>query len=106
MEAVASAGNLERFMVLQVEFWDRYIARASSKRLVQIASAIRDSLERAKPVSLAQPGRMGTAMRELRGVFEAIEAGDPDRAESLAREHCRKAFEAYRAVVETRLDIA
>lgn len=106
MEADAADGNLERFMVLQVDFWDRYIGLASSKRLFQIASVIRDSLERAKPVSLAQPGRSEIAIRELRGVFEAIEAGEPERAESLAREHCRNAYEAYRAVMEKRLDIA
>jgi DNA-binding GntR family transcriptional regulator len=100
LESAARAGNLERFKDLQVDFWNEYIALASSPRIQQIASSIGDSLARAKPVSLSRPGRMKEAVRELRAVYDAIEAGDPERAEELAREHCSRAYAAYREVAE------
>jgi DNA-binding GntR family transcriptional regulator len=100
MEAAARAGSLSRFKDLQVGFWHEYIALASSRRMQQIASSIGDALARAKPVSLSRPGRMKEAVRELRAVYDAIEAGEPERAEELAREHCRRAYAAYREVTE------
>ncbi len=100
MVDVAATGDARLFMDLQGDFWDRYIALASSKRICQVASGIRDSLERAKPVSILKPGRMGENVRELGAVLDAIDAGDSARAEALAREHCRLAYEAYRGVVE------
>ncbi len=101
MEAASAEGDLERFINLQVDFWDRYIGLASSKRIFQVATAIRDSLERAKPISLSRPGRMPETIVELRAVFDAIVAGDPTRAESLARDHCRKAYGVFRSVMES-----
>lgn len=102
MIEVAATGDARPFMDLQADFWDAYIALASSKRICQVASGIRDSLERAKPVSILKPGRMGENVRELAAVLDAIDAGDSARAEALAREHCRLAYEAYRGVVEGR----
>lgn len=102
LEAAARAGDLERFKDVQVDFWDQYIGLASSRRLQQIASSIGESFARAKPVSLARPGRMKEAVRELRAVYDAILAGDAERAEELAREHCRRAHEAYREVSNQR----
>ncbi len=101
MGEAAAAGDAGQFMDIQGDFWDRYIALASSKRICQVAGAIRDSLERAKPVSILAPGRMGENLRELAAVLDAIEAGDSARAQALAREHCRLAYGAYRAVVES-----
>ncbi len=103
MGVTAETGNIDRFMDLQGAFWDRYIGLVRTKRLFQLISGIRDYLERAKPVSLLKPGRMDMAMKEIRAVVDAIEAGEPERAEHLAREHCRLAFEAYRSVMEHRL---
>jgi DNA-binding GntR family transcriptional regulator len=100
MEAAARAGNLARFKDLQVLFWHQYIGLASSRRMQQIASSIGDALARAKPISLSRAGRMKEAVRELRAVYDAIDAGDPPRAEELAREHCRRAYAAYREVAE------
>lgn len=100
METAARAGNLARFEDLQVHFWHQYIGLASSRRLQQIASSIGDALARAKPISLSRPGRMKEAVGELRAVYDAIEAGEPLRAEELAREHCRRAYAAYREVSE------
>ena len=102
MKKAVEDGNLNRFMELQVTFWDQYIGLANSKRLFQMASSIRDYLEWAKPVSLSQPGRMGKAFLELKAVVEAIEAGNPTMAEMLAREHCRCAYEAFRTAMEQR----
>lgn len=106
MEDASASGDLDRFIDLQVDFWDRYIGLASSKRIFQVASAIRNSLERAKPISLSRPGRMPETITELRAVFEAIVAGDSPGAESLAREHCRLAYEAFRTVMENRIKSA
>ncbi len=89
-------------MALQVEFYDRYIALASSRRIHQILSGIQDYIARAKAISLARPGRLQEAMSELRAVYDAIEAGDPPRAEALARQHCENAYAAYRTVMEPR----
>jgi DNA-binding GntR family transcriptional regulator len=100
MEAAARAGSLARFKDLQVDFWHQYIGLASSQRIQQFTSSIGDALARAKPVSLSRPGRMKEAVRELRAVYDAIEDGDPERAEELAREHCRRAYAAYREVTE------
>ena len=102
MGAASGADDLERFMALQVDFYDAYTALASSRRIHQILSGIQDYIARAKPISLARPGRMVEAMRELRAVCDAIEAGDAPGAEALARRHCENAFAAYRAVTERR----
>jgi DNA-binding GntR family transcriptional regulator len=102
MEAATRSDDLDRFMALQVAFYDQYIALASSRRIHQILSGIQDYIARAKPISLARPGRMLEAMDELRAVFDAIEAGDGARAEALARRHCENAYEAYRTVMEGR----
>ena len=102
MEEASVSDDTRLFMDLQADFWDRYIALASSKRICQVASGIRDSLERAKPISILRPRRMQENVRELRAVLDAIDAGDSARAEALAREHCRLACEAYRDVAENR----
>lgn len=102
MGGATDTGSIDRFMELQVTFWDRYIGLVRNLRLFQMVSSIRDYMERAKPVSLSRPGRMAEAMEEIRAVVDAIAAGDAERAESLAREHCRLACEAYRSVMERR----
>lgn len=102
MGAAADAGNVDRFMELQVDFWDCYIGLARNTRLFQMVSSIRDYMEQAKPISLSLPGRMAESIKEIRAVVEAIEAGEEDRAESLAREHCLRAYKAYRTVMGRR----
>lgn len=103
MYEAAEADDIERFMAIQVDFWDRYIGLAPSRHLFQMVSSIREYLERAKPVSLSRPGRMMEAMAELKEIYEAIVNEDPSRAEELARAHCRKAYEVFRTVMEWRM---
>ena len=100
MEAAVQAEDLERFMTLQVEYYERYSALATSDRVRQILSSIQDYVARAKPISLARPGRMAEAIAELAAVCDAMQAGAAARAEALARRHCENAYAAYRAVVE------
>ncbi|MHB1011561.1 MAG: GntR family transcriptional regulator [Desulfobacteria bacterium] len=102
MGEAADVGDVGLFMELQVDFWDRYIGLARNTRLFQLVSSIRDYMEQAKPISLSFPGRVTESIREIRAVVDAVEAGDSDRAESLAREHCRLACKAYLAVMERR----
>lgn len=102
MGDAADNGSVDRFMELQVTFWDRYIVLSRNTRLFQMVSSIRDYMEQAKPISLSLPGRMAESIKEIRAVVEAIEAGEEDRAESLAREHCLRAYKAYRKVMGRR----
>lgn len=104
MGEAADIGDVGLFMELQVDFWDRYIGMVRNTRLFQLVSSIRDYMEQAKPISLSYPGRVKEAIGEIRRVVEAIEAGDPESAERLAREHCRLACKAYLAVMERRAE--
>ena len=96
MRQTVAAEDTDGFMRLQSEFYDQFMSLAGSERLRQLTASVRDYLESAKHVSLSAPNRLQTAFAELESVVAAIRAGDPQRAEDLAREHCASAYQAFR----------
>lgn len=100
MKKAVEAGDAPLFLRHQVTFYDHYVELAQSKRLKQLVSSIRDQLDRNKWISVQAPGRMQTSLAGMEAVVDAIERGEAAEAARLAQQHCRKAYEAFRAMAE------
>ena len=64
-------------------------AECNNKRLLQMMSGIRGQVQWFQQMATRVPGRLLPAFREHESILRALEAGDPEWAESAARAHIR-----------------
>ncbi len=74
-----------------VAFHDEIFRAAGNARLLALGAVVRLSIRHFHPLLLRTAHRLEDAWREHRGIFEAIEAHDGERAEALARAHIANA---------------
>ena len=93
MEAVRRRGDIGALRRLTGEF-HLLVCRAShNSRLLQSLQSLLDQARQIGTSTLYTKGRPAQALEQHRGLLEAIEARDGDRAEKLARQHRRKTLE-------------
>ena len=99
MEAVAARGDIAGLRELTGEF-HLLVCRAShNRRLMQSLERLLDHVRQAQSSTLYMQGRPADALEEHRGLLRAIEQRDPDRAETLARQHRRKTLALRREML-------
>ena len=76
-----------------VAFHDAIFRAAGNARLQAMSSVVRLSIRHFHPLLLRTASRLEDALREHRGIFDAIAAGDEDEAERRARGHIANAKE-------------
>lgn len=74
-----------------VAFHDAIFRASGHVRLQSLSAVVRLSIQRFHPLLLRTPHRLEDAHREHRGIYEAIVAGNGERAERLARAHIANA---------------
>jgi GntR family transcriptional regulator, rspAB operon transcriptional repressor len=77
------------------EFHERLASSAGNERLTTILANLHDHLIRFGFVSSHIPGRTMKSSTEHRDLLDAIESGDPDRAETTMRRHIRGLLEEF-----------
>jgi DNA-binding GntR family transcriptional regulator len=103
MEAVRRRGDVATLRQLTGEF-HRLICRAShNNRLLQSLQALLDHVRQIETSTLYNRGRPAQALKEHRGLLQAIEARDADRAEKLAREHRRETLALRKEMLRKQL---
>lgn len=90
-DAVAIAGDRERYAQLVEEFHELLIQGSDNSKLQVLYRMLMNQLAYARLVStsLAQPGRLVQSEREHHRVLDLILAKDGDSAERVMREHVR-----------------
>ncbi len=83
--------DLPALQSLNKQFHEAIYEAARNPRLATLLNTLHDMVQRLKRSTLSVPERADEALKEHEMVIGAIQARDPERAESLAREHKEKA---------------
>jgi len=87
MAQCLARGDANEWFGAHVTFHEAIFRASGNARLQALSAVVRLSIRRFHPLLLTTPNRLETAHREHRAIFEAIAAGDGERAEALARGH-------------------
>lgn len=89
------SGNWDKWTATGSEFHAAVIAAARNQRLSALLASLNDQIVMSRRTALqGNVERQRGAIKEHRALLVAITARDPERAESLARNHVRLSFKA------------
>jgi DNA-binding GntR family transcriptional regulator len=91
MEKAVAAGYLDLYGELDVEFHGSIWKATNNQRLALIATNLLGQVRAGNKISAQAPGRLPVALCEHVEIVDALEAGDPERAERATRHHVRQA---------------
>jgi DNA-binding GntR family transcriptional regulator len=103
MEAVRRRGDIDVVRRLTGEFHQLVCRASHNDRLLQSLQSLLDHVRQIQTSTLYSEGRPAEALKEHRGLLQAIEARDGDRAEKLARAHRRKTLELRKEMLRAQL---
>lgn len=98
-------GNKVEEMEKHKEWLLTVYAASKNSRLEQLLITYADYLQFFRTVSLQDPGRSLEIIKEHESMTRAIETGDGELAEKIAREHVSKAKEAYLHQYQSRKEL-
>ncbi|MBS3938994.1 MAG: GntR family transcriptional regulator [Peptococcaceae bacterium] len=87
--------NLAGYMAVHAEFNSILIRASRSPRIEQLVASFTGQLRNLRGISLTSPSRQVSAWKEHCAIVDAIELGDAELAEFLARRHVENAKAAY-----------
>lgn len=93
MQRAAQHGDLRRYLKLSEEFYALMFSVADNRRLETMYETVRVPIKRIRALSLASKGRLSQSASKHQAIFDAIKAGQANRAEQLAREHSQEVRE-------------
>jgi DNA-binding GntR family transcriptional regulator len=96
-------GDVTALRRLTGEFHTLIARAAHNDRLLQSLQSLLDHVRQLQSSTLYGEGRPAEALAKHRGLLEAIEARDADRAEKLAREHRRRTLALRREMLREQL---
>lgn len=80
-------GDIPGFYQADEEFHALLMRFTGFPRLTDVAQTVSLQVSRARVLLLPTPGRVAETLAEHHAIFDAIEAGDPDTAQSALRHH-------------------
>lgn len=90
-EATEQRSEIHAVLAAKDVFYEVLLAGAASPALQQLTEGIQARVRLLRATSMSTEGRSRKAVRELRGVIDAIQDGDALRAASLYKAHIAKA---------------
>src|SRR5215475_13052650 len=87
LEAAAEAGDIEAYSRIAIEFHDRVLGAARNQVLSRLLENVYAQILVLRLRSLYLAERLGESVAEHRAIFDAVAAGDAERAERLSRAH-------------------
>ncbi|HEY8476277.1 MAG TPA: GntR family transcriptional regulator, partial [Chloroflexota bacterium] len=101
-QQLAEAAERQEFRAmaaLNIQFHEAICEAAHNGMLLHFVRQIHDWVRRFESTTLAHPGRAEAAIAEHERLLQAIEAGDAELAERLAREHMSNALQVRVAML-------
>ncbi len=92
-----SKKNYEKLYELDSLFHEQLYEAGGSRILNHILSDFHDYVKMVRKATISTSSRSVTSTEEHRAIFEAIKEKDPDKAESLAKEHVKHTIESIQA---------
>lgn len=80
-------GAVEELVAVKDEFYDVLVRAAGNPVIAEMLANVQARIALLRSFTLKTPGRVAESHRELSAVVDAIEAHDPQRAESSSRDH-------------------
>ncbi|ABG03186.1 transcriptional regulator, GntR family [Rubrobacter xylanophilus DSM 9941] len=96
MESRLEAGDLLGASDLNGQFHRRLVEISNHATISKLLKMLNSQLIRFQYRTILTPGRPASSLAEHRAIFEAVEAGDPERAEQAMRRHLSGVTEALR----------
>lgn len=87
IEQAAASQDLATFLLADRQFHLTLLSYAGNQRLVWLVAQLRDQTRLSGLKPLAESGQLSPSAAEHRAILDALRARDPDRAESLMRQH-------------------
>ena len=100
METSMKSKNAHNWFINHHAFHEQIFRASGNSRIMALSSHVRLSIQRFHQLLLTTPNRLDIAFREHKDIYNAIKAGDPERAEAAARGHIASAREIVIAVLE------
>lgn len=91
-EFYADKHNAEQLRVLDSDFHQAIFEYCASPSLTAILVELHHKLQQYRKISISRSGRTADAVREHKGIFEAIANKDPKAAEALMVAHIQNAY--------------
>ena len=92
-----SKKNYEKLYELDSLFHEQLYEAGGSRILNHILSDFHDYVKMVRKATISTSSRSVTSTEEHRAIFEAIKEKDPDKAETLAKEHVKHTIESIQA---------
>ena len=87
MEEAIASGRREQVVVTNTHFHDVIYAAAGNEMLERLGRDLRDFVRRFTTLPFASPDRVDHVLAEHRAIVAALEAHDPEAAETASRSH-------------------
>lgn len=97
--AAAQGSDRAALVAAKTRFYAVLMQGAGNVFVTQSLTTLHNRITLLRVTSMTQPGRLADSVAEIRAIFDAIAARDPDRAEAVCRHHIAKAAEIALAVL-------
>lgn len=101
-QQAATEGSIDAHVGADLEFHRRLLEAAGEHPVTDLLGALADRISLARFSTATQTGDPELAVRQHAEILAAIEDGDPDRAEELARAHVRDVRDRYASALGSR----
>lgn len=91
MQEAADDHRWAAVVQMNISFHDVLYSAARNERLSLIARSLEEAVRRFSTMAFANPERVGEVILEHIEIIRALEAGDPDQAEAVTRQHMVRA---------------
>lgn len=91
MRKIADGNHRNTMVQAKAQFYEALFAGAANETVKEILTGLQARVTVLRAISMAQPGRLGDTVDEVRQIVEAVEARDADAAARACEAHVRAA---------------
>jgi DNA-binding GntR family transcriptional regulator len=96
----AKAGKPDELIRAKTAFYAVLLRGCGNTVVDQLLTTMHNRITLLRLTSMTQPGRLKHSVAEIRGIAEAISAGDADKADQLCRQHVEEAAKVALKVLD------
>jgi DNA-binding GntR family transcriptional regulator len=100
-ERACERGDLRRLVSSTGEFYEVFLYGCGNQVIYDLLNGLNARIALLRATSMSRAGRRQESLREMAGILEAIEQGDPDAARDRCIHHVHKAAEAARSYFDS-----
>jgi DNA-binding GntR family transcriptional regulator len=105
-ERAARSKSQQRLIETKTQFYSLLLDGSGNDFVKQALTPLHNRITLLRLTSMTQPGRLKKSIAEIREIVAAIEAGDPERAETACKRHVENAAKVALAYIARQSELA